>query len=295
MLDASSPFKSSPAKFLTGLAGRDILASRSPWLHEHEADAQGVRLAYSLFDFAARGWGETELPRLLDAAQFAGFSGLNITHPFKQNVIAHLDSLSDRAQRIGAVNTVQFIEGKRIGHNTDVTGFAQSVRTGLPGSKLAHVVQMGAGGAGSATADALLDMGVERLVIFDKDIARLEPLVAQLQQDFGAERVSAGRDLSANLAAADGVVNATPIGMVNYPGSSVPVAELQERQWVADIVYFPLETELLREAKLRGCRTLDGSGMAVHQAAGAFEIFTGLTADRKRMLKSFTDFVSAPR
>jgi shikimate dehydrogenase len=295
LLGASSPFTSNQARFLTGLIGTDICASRSPWLHEREADAQGVRLVYSLFDFTARGWDAADLPKLLAGAQIAGFSGLNVTHPFKQLVIAHLDGLSDVAQRIGAVNAVQFLDGKRIGHNTDVIGFTESMRAGLSGAELSHVVQVGAGGAGSATAHALLDLGVEHLVIFDKDDARMAPLVAKLSQDYGSNRVRAGADLAATLASVNGVVNATPLGMLNYPGSAVPVEHLNARLWVADIVYFPLETELLREAKLRGCRTLDGSGMVVHQAAAAFEIFTGLTANRTRMLRSFVDFVSMPQ
>ena len=291
---SKSSTKSGEAKFLTGLVGRDILASRSPWLHEHEADAQGVRLVYSLFDFAARGWDEAELPKLLSAAQMAGFSGLNVTHPFKQAVIAYLDDLSPAAQRIGAVNTVHFVEGKRVGHNTDAIGFAESMRAGLPDARLHQVVQMGAGGAGAATAHALLDLGVETLIIFDKAHDRLVQLVEVLQRAYGAAHVVMGTDLAHALAAADGVVNATPLGMTNYPGTSVPIGALTPRHWVADIVYFPLETELLREAKLRGCRTLNGGGMAVYQAAAAFDIFTGLNANRARMLTSFVEFVNAP-
>ena len=288
------PFAAQRPTLLSGLVGRDILASRSPWLHEREADAQGIRLVYSLYDFAARGWDERDLPRLLDAAQLIGVAGLNVTHPYKQAVIAHLDGLSDGARRIGAVNTVQFIDGKRIGHNTDVTGFSESFRHGLPDATLGSVVQMGAGGAGFATAHSLMDLGVERLSIFDTDGDRRDALIDKLRRDFGEGRVVGGEDLESALARADGVVNATPVGMVKYPGTSIPVDLLQPQQWVADIVYFPLETALLREAKRRGCRTLDGSGMVVFQAAAAFDIFTGLTADRDRMLKSFVDFVSTP-
>jgi shikimate dehydrogenase len=282
-------------RFLTGLVGRDILASRSPWMHEREADAQGVRLVYSLYDFAARGWSEADLPRLLDAAERLGVTGLNVTHPYKQAVVAHLDSLSDGARRVGAVNTVKFSDGKRIGHNTDVTGFAESVETGLPGVAKGCVVQMGAGGAGFATAHALLDLGVEVLHIFDTDGDRANALVVKLNADFGEGRAVLGSELTETLVIGDGLVNATPIGMANYPGMPIPSDALHGRLWVADIVYFPLETKLLAEARTRGCRTLDGSGMAVFQAAAAFDIFTGLHADRARMLKSFKAFVATDR
>lgn len=295
MSDASSPFADRGTGILTGLVGRDIQASRSPWLHECEADAQGLRLVYSLYDFAARGWDETDLPRFLDSAQIAGVAGVNVTHPYKQAVVPYLDGLSDGARRVGAVNTVKFEGGKRIGHNTDVTGFAESIENGLPGAAKHRVVQMGAGGAGFATAHALLDLGVGELHIFDTDPARRAALVTKLNADFGAGRAVEGDDISGTLAAADGLVNATPMGMKKYPGVPVPVDALRPALWIADIVYFPLETLLLAEARARGCRTLNGSGMAVYQAATAFDIFTGLTADRARMLDSFKAFVSGDR
>jgi shikimate dehydrogenase len=292
--NASSPFTAQDTRFLTGLVGRDILASRSPWLHEREADAQGIRLTYTLFDFTYREWNDEDLPRLLDAAERVGFAGVNVTFPFKQAVIAYLDELSDGARRIGAVNTVSFAGGKRTGYNTDVTGFAESFVQGFPDVATNIAVQIGAGGAGSATAQALLESGVTKLILLDTDAVRLDGLVTKLQSDFGKDRVSAGEDIAAAVKSADGIVNATPIGMAKLPGLPLPAELIEKRHWVADIVYFPLETELLREAKRRGCKTLDGSGMAIHQAAGAFEIFTGLRADRNRMQKSFVDFVSGP-
>jgi shikimate dehydrogenase len=276
----------------TGLIGRDILVSRSPWLHENEAEAQGVRLTYALFDFTFREWNDDELPKLLDAAERAGFAGLNVTFPFKQAVIAYLDELSDGARRIGAVNTVAFVKGKRVGYNTDVTGFAESFTQGLPDVATDCVLQIGAGGAGSATAQALLESGVKKLILRDTDAVRLSGLVEKLQGYFGQERVAASDDIVAAMKSADGLVNATPIGMAKLPGVPLPAELIEQRHWVADIVYFPLETELLRESKRRGCQILNGSGMAIHQAAGAFEIFTGLRADHNRMQRSFIAFVS---
>jgi shikimate dehydrogenase len=292
MTESTSPFTNQRAGILTGLIGRDILASRSPWLHEREADAQGVRLVYSLYDFAALGFDEADLPRMLDAAEALGFAGLNITHPYKQAIIAHLDDLSPAARKIGAVNTVAFAGGKRIGHNTDVSGFAESFRSGLPGVATNLVVQMGTGGAGSATAHALLETGVATLALFDQDAAKRAALADKLRGDFSTDRVSEPADLAEALGRADGIVNATPMGMARYPGSPIPKNLIEPRHWVADIVYFPLETELLHDARMMGCRTLDGSGMAVYQAAAAFDIFTGLSANRMRMRESFVSFVA---
>jgi shikimate dehydrogenase len=294
-LPVSTPSQSfGEAKLLTGLAGREILASRSPWMHEREADALGIRLIYSLFDFEAQGWDDTALPRLLEQAAWLGYSGINITFPFKQVVIAHLDTLSEGARRIGAVNTVSFAGGKLTGYNTDVTGFADSFKHGLPGVATDRVVQFGAGGAGSATAHALLDSGVEHVALSDTDPAKLSALYAKLARDYGTNRVSVVDDVAASVASADGIVNATPMGMAHHPGLPLPAELIEHRHWVADIVYFPLDTALLTEARKRGCQTLNGSGMAVEQAASAFEIFTGLTVDRARMHKSFLDFVGEP-
>jgi shikimate dehydrogenase len=285
----------SQSRYLTGLVGREIQASRSPWLHEREADAQGMRLVYTLHDFAARGWDERDLSRVLAAAQTLGFAGLNVTHPYKQAVVPLLDDLSDGARRVGAVNTVKFEDGRAIGHNTDVTGFTESMRAGLPDAMLDRVVQVGAGGAGFATAHALLDLGIQKLVIVDTDKARAAVLVAKLDATFNTGRAELGEDVVTALAGANGLVNATPVGMDAHPGAPVPLTALRGEMWVADIVYFPLETLLLAEARARGCATLDGSGMAVRQAAAAFDIFTGATANRERMLDSFKAFVAGDR
>ena len=280
---------------MVGLAGRGILQSRTPWMHEQEGDAQGLRLLYSLFDFTDRGWEDDALPGLLDAAQRLGMAGLNITFPFKQAVIGLLDELDDTARSVGAVNTVAFRQGRRIGSNTDITGFAQGFRTGLPWAELGRVLQIGCGGAGAATAHALLGLiGAEHVVLADSDTQRAEALRAQLAAAYGEGRVSLSADPAAAAASCSGIVNATPMGMAKFPGLPLAAEAIEARHWVADIVYFPLETELLATARRKGCRTLDGSGMAVHQAAEAFEIFTGCTADRARMAASFGAFDQPP-
>src|SRR5205085_11995532 len=137
-------------RFLTGLVGEHIGASRSPWLHEREADALGVRLVYSLYDLAGD-QPDYSLLKVLEAAKRMGFAGLNVTHPYKQSVIPLLDDLSDEARRIGAVNTVAFREGRSTGYNTDYIGFSEGLRRGLADAPLGRVVQLGAGGAGAAT------------------------------------------------------------------------------------------------------------------------------------------------
>lgn len=270
-----------------GLIGRSIMASKSPWLHEQEARAQGLELSYDLFDFTDRAWPDEQLQPLLKRLAEEGYSGVNVTFPFKQAVIPLVDSLEESARSVGAVNTIAMHGGKLVGHNTDMDGFCDSLTEGLPGCPLHRVLLLGAGGAGAAVANALLSLGVGHLEIADRVGDRSKRLATRLQQRYGATRAAAVDPVAIDTHDVDGIVNATPIGMMANPGTPIDPSLIEERHWVADIVYFPLETELLRAARDRGCRVLDGSGMVIGQAARAFQIFTGFKADQERMRASF--------
>lgn len=179
------------------------------------------------------------------------------------------------------MNTVVIRDGRFIGHNTDFSGFAAALASGLPDAKLGRVVQLGAGGAGSAVAYALLTAGVQTLDLVDMDPARSAERAAELSSFF-PDRTITGRstaELPQLMPLADGLVHCTPMGMAAHPGLPLDVALVEPRHWVADIVYRPIDTELVREARARGCAVLDGGRMAVGQAADAFRIFTGLEAD----------------
>ncbi|WP_201781362.1 shikimate dehydrogenase [Sphingomonas sp. Leaf357] len=269
---------------LTGLIGMDIQGSRSPEMHEREAAAQGIALTYRLLDLAIPPHTGDDLAATLDTVKREGFAGVNVTHPFKQRIIALLDELSDEARAIGAVNTVVFQNGRSTGHNTDSYGFGEGFERQLGGVALNRVVQIGAGGAGAATAMAMVKLGCRDLVIVDPQANRAADLVGRLP---GGVARAATRDIAEELAEADGIINATPIGMQGHPGIPIDPALLRAEMWVADVVYFPLETELLRAARAAGCRTAHGGDMAVFQAARAFDLFTGRTADRQRMAAGF--------
>lgn len=260
-------------------------------MHEHEARENGLHCLYQLIDLERMGLGAEALPELLGAAERMGFGGLNITHPCKQAVLPLLDELSDDARSLGAVNTVVLREGRRSGHNTDWLAFERSFRNGLPGAELSRIVQLGAGGAGAATAYAALKMGAERLTIFDIEKQRSDTLAARLSGIFGHDRVRAVPELGDALSEADGLIHATPTGMTSHPGLPLPEAMLRREVWVAEVVYFPMETELLRTAKRIGCRTLDGGGMAVFQAVEAFRLFTGMQPDPDRMRRHFASML----
>jgi shikimate dehydrogenase len=271
---------------LTGLLGRGIARSRSPRMHEREGERLGLHYSYVLIDFDRHGLPDSALREVIVAAHEAGFAGLNVTHPFKQRAISLLSDLAPDAAAIGAVNTIVFERDRHIGHNTDCWGFAESFRRGLSGAPLDQVVQFGAGGGGAAVAHALLQLGAGGLDIFDPDSERARWLADRLTRRFG-RTVIAVSDPVAAVRRASGTINATPIGMDKYPGVPFETTDIERRQWVADIVYFPAETELLRRARALGCRTLDGTGMAIFQALKAFELFTGLTPDREAMAQHF--------
>ena len=256
-------------------------------MHIAEGRANGLSYSYELLDLDRL---ETaSLPDIIADAEARGFGGLNVTHPCKQAVIEFLDTLSREAAALGAVNTVVLREGKRHGHNTDWWGFAESFRRGLPDADLTSVVQLGAGGAGAATAFAILRSGARRLTIFDPDSARASGLAESMGRHFPDATVEPGHDLEQTTAGASGLIHATPTGMAKYPGLPLPAHLLQPALWVAEIVYFPLNTELLQTARRIGCRVLDGGGMAVFQAVKAFELFTGIEPDAGRMQRHFAD------
>ncbi len=271
-----------------GLIGSGIGASLSPALHEREGAARGLAYSYRLIDVPAA-TDSAALDARLRECESAGFRGVNITHPFKQAAIPLLDALSDEARAVGAVNTIVFTSQGRVGHNTDWPGFAESFRRGLPNHGRDHALLIGAGGAGAAVSHAMMTLGARHLAIFDLDRDRAQRLCGQLAERFGPDRVSRPTDLPTMIADVQGLINASPVGMDHHPGSPVPAVLLRRDLWVADIVYFPLETRLLRDARAAGCRTLDGGGMAVFQAAEAFRLFTGIAADADRMLAHFTE------
>ncbi|GAB6899149.1 shikimate dehydrogenase [Kineosporia succinea] len=273
-------------RFLVGLIGSGVGPSLTPALHMRAADRLGLAYIYRTVEL-----GTEDVSELLRMAEVLGFDALNITHPVKTRVLPYLDELDDLATELGSVNTVLLREGRRLGRNTDWTGFTRSFRAGLPDVPLGCVALVGAGGAGMSVGHALLTLGVRRLRIVDVRPDRAHTLADRLAGLFPASEVTAietgqlGPD-------PDGFVHCTPTGMAARPGLPFDPGLLQPRHWVADIVYRPLQTELLRTAAARGCRTLNGSGMTVHQALETFTLITGRTPDAAAMTEHFRELVA---
>ena len=275
-------------RVLLGLIGANIMGSLSPPLFADAFKSAGVDGFYHLMD-VDRLPGR-RLPQLLDAMKMLGFTGANVTYPFKQEILPLLDKVDLEAAQVGAINTVVIApDGRTTGYNFDRRGWRRSFEEslGAGAARGATVVQVGAGGAGHAVAFALMDLGVELLIVHDRDAARVQALCSSLANHFGASRCRVATDLEREIAAAGGVVNATQTGMRGFPGNPVPVSALKSAHWAADVIYTPVCTEFIKAAAAKGCRVLSGSGMCVHQAVEAFRLFTGITPDVAKLHRVF--------
>lgn len=281
--------------YLVGLVGDGVLPSLSPALHEREADVLGLRYLYRPLDLAEMDRPATDVGAILREGAALGYNAFNIIFPCKQLVLAHLDEIDEDAARLGAVNIVLVRDGRLVGLNTDCTGFASGLASGLPGANLSLVVLLGSGGAGSAVAYALLAAGTERLDVVDIDADKAQERAESPAALFPRATVqSSGTEgLPDRLGGATGLVHATPVGMHHHPGMPLDGGLLRRDLWVADIVYRPVRTELVKSAEALGCRVLDGGNMAVGQAVDSFRLITGLEPDRARMRRHFLDLVAA--
>jgi shikimate dehydrogenase len=292
--DASAPHPPRD-RYLVGLIGAGITASLTPAMHEAEARALGLDYEYRIFDLLELGRPAEDVGALLADAQSAGFAAMNITHPCKQLVLDLVDELDTDAAHLRAVNLVVFDAGRLRGYNTDWLGYRDGLIAGLPDASFQRVVQIGCGGAGAATAYALLSEGAERLDLFDADPRRADELAARMRSRFPSQVITtlSPDQLASAIEGASGIVHATPMGMLHHPGVAFDLDLLRQEAWVSDVVYRPLETELIRDAARRGHPVLDGGRMAVGQACASLQIITGIQPDRDRMQRHFRGLISA--
>jgi shikimate dehydrogenase len=258
-------------------------------MHERAAEALDLRCHYQLIEVA--GAGREELKVLLEGIRRLGFAGINVTFPYKEAVLDLLDELSPGAALIGAVNTIVVRDNRLIGHNTDTSGFARAVTPLVTASPHSAVAVIGAGGVGKAIAFALAGLGIPELRIFDSDHAKAAQLATRLE---GQAKASVTDSVEDALHGVAGVVNASPVGMLPSVDTPVPDNLLHAGLWVADAVYSPLWTPLLTAAKAKGACVMTGRELAIHQAADAFELFTGLAPSISEIGMAF-DAVMAKR
>ena len=259
-----------PSIPLAGVIGNPIAHSKSPRLHGHWLKKYGLTGHYVPLEVDA-----ADLGAVLKAMPQMGFVGCNVTIPHKERVMEHVDQITDRATLIGAVNTLIFRnDGTILGDNTDGYGFIENLRQGAPDweAKAGPAVVLGAGGAARAIVASLLDAGVPEILLTNRTRVRAE----KLREDFGA-RVSVVEWVQAGnlMEKAATVVNTTSLGMAGKAELRVPLDGLRKGTVVTDLVYNPLRTQFLEAAAARGCVTVDGLGMLLHQAVPGFERWFG--------------------
>lgn len=272
-----------------GLVGDHIGPSFTPDMHEHEGEQLGLSYRYDRFDTSD---GAT-LEQVVGRARSEGFAGLNITHPHKHAVTVLMDRLQGAAAEVKSVNTVIFQGDKAIGANTDYTGFKIALSRQIGDVTGDSVRQLGAGGAGASVALALLDAGVGALSLFDVSPSRARALKATLARARPGAAVHIATEPDESADSMDGMVNCTPLGMVEHPGMAVDPALFFPRCWAADIVYFPQDTAFLRASRKHGMRVMDGTHMALWQAVEAFRLITRNTPDPARMEAHLTRLLAA--
>lgn len=249
---------------IAAVIGHPIGHSLSPMIHEYWLKERRIPGEYRAHDVRPE-----ELQKRIKEFAAEGYTGINVTLPHKEAVLEICDDLSQAVQAIGAANTLVFANKKIYADNTDADGFADHLMASVPDHDFTTAIILGAGGAARAIVFALKNLGVEFFTIHNRDVSRGEKLLDEL----GVSGVA--MPLAEKLEAADILVNCTSLGMTGQPELKIDLAPLDKKAIVADIVYKPLKTQLLRQAEKRGHPTVDGLGMLIHQAAAAFEQFYG--------------------
>lgn len=254
-------------KHLTGILGWPLQHSLSPEVHNAAFRALGLDWVYIAFPVSPE-----MLAQAVTGLRALGALGANVTMPHKETIIEQLDEISGDARAVGAVNTIQRIGDRMIGHNTDVDGFATFLTADAGfDARGKRAVVLGAGGAARAVVKALDDLGAERISVVARRVERGHALLYLVRSGRGA--VERWEDAAARVADADLVVNATPVGVGE--GDPLPNAVWGPDQVVVDLVYNPPATALVKRARAAGASGWGGLGMLIHQAASSFQIWTG--------------------
>lgn len=265
--------KPGPETALYCLIGYPVKHTLSPVMHNAAFQKLGLNALYLAFEVRPE-----DLEKAVHGLVALGFMGFNVTVPHKQSIMKFLESVDPIAQKIGAVNTVKIEWGKLYGFNTDATGFLKSLQEQnfSPAGKKAVI--LGAGGAARAVAVALLQEGLDFLVIANRTLERAEGLKHTLKRMFYVEIETTGlasSRLKRFLETCDLLINATTLGLHPEDPPPIPLEWIHPNLFVYDLIYNPPETPLLKHARETGAKTCNGISMLVHQGAEAFEIWTG--------------------
>jgi shikimate dehydrogenase len=268
-------------RFMTlrlGLLGVGISRSKMPLLQQYLGGIAGVPVEYDLIDGAGSHIAEpcSEVHRAIEA----GYSGLNITHPYKRQVCQMVTRpFVEGHDAIGSYNTLRFEAGEILGANTDFSGFIRGYRHTRSGSDAGSVCLVGAGGVGHAIGAGLPQLGCTQVSVYDLEFTQAELLSAHLRE-LGVEARAVHRsELAEAIHGAEGLINCTSVGMYNNPGSPIDLTLINGQRWAFDAIYTPLETQFLAECRRQGLQCMSGFDLWLFQGVDAFKIFTGIEVE----------------
>jgi shikimate dehydrogenase len=273
-----------------GLIGDNIGASRAPLLHRVAGAQHGIEVTYDRLVPRDRG---KDFDALFEDVAQAGYRGINVTYPYKERAALRVSITDPLVQAMGAVNTVLFGSGRPLGFNTDYSGFLSAYRAARGDQPPGAVLLIGAGGVGRSLAFALAGLGAAELRIADLDEGRAAALAAALRGSFPALALTLGRDAAAMAQGAEGVVNATPVGMVGHDGTPLPAASMPTRGWAFDAVYTPVDTRFITAAAAAGLTAISGYELFIGQGVDAWRLFSGLPLDEARLRAELAAMVAA--
>lgn len=265
--------------FKLGLIGYPIQHSLSPWIHEQFLERTDQEGSYEIMEIDTN----TSFSAAMDTLKNSQIDGFNVTVPYKEKIIPYLDQLDEQAEKIGAVNTVKCKNGIWTGYNTDGAGYVRSLLSKYPRlakEKSAKILLLGAGGAAKGIYHALLAAGYEDIVIANRTVEKAHAIV---QQDKNS-KVATLDEVTESLAQFHVIIQTTSVGMKPHIEQSIiTLNQLHERAIVSDIVYQPLETKILTEAKDLNADIHFGHTMLLYQAQYAFEIWTGKSPNMEKL------------
>jgi shikimate dehydrogenase len=277
MLEARSGSGGAVAGVKLGLIGDNIARSKSPLLHVEAGRLCGLEVSYERLvpaDMALA------FEAVFERCRQSGFHGINITYPYKEQVVPLVRIDAPEVETIGACNTVLFSGSHAAGYNTDHSGFVAAYRSVFDGREPGTVVMAGAGGVGKAVTFALAALGCPRLRLYDPHRGRASALARSIDAaDIGMVVEVCGR-IEEAADGADGLINCTPLGMTGHPGTAVPAALMDRARWAFDAVYTPVETEFFKDARAAGLQVMSGYELYFHQGVDAFRLFTGKNVDQ---------------
>lgn len=272
-------------RLLLGLIGDNISRSQSPRLHRLAGRQNGVEVRYDRL--VPRDRGES-FEDVFEAAKAGGYSGLNITYPYKERVAPMVRIEDPLVRAMGSVNTVIFEPGGPVGTSTDYTGFMAAYRAARPETPPGRVLMIGTGGVGRAVAFGLVALGIEELRLIDRDAAKAEALAETIQAISPSTEVTIWISSEAAAEGAAGLVNCTPVGMDGYPGTPLAREAMAGSDWAFDAVYTPADTQFLTDAEAYGLAVISGWELFFWQGVHAWKHFSGLPLDEDALRHDLT-------